>query len=456
MHYFSNHYTVGVKMPEILSKHPVAGNKSSIIHRMSDGKNVYHCRTHQNPVAYGPPDNLKFIELDSLKDTSSKSVNGIWLRDKNIMSVGVRQDGRKQKYLGIRPDDNQTGSEQFEFSIERIEFDGVEIPVDVAGHIPIDPVTADLGNVLVRATRQGARQMVSVPAPVKHFRIIFTINFKGLDYKRKDDIDEEWFYSQKTGEFRLRLGKPLFIYAETYEPLPNVQHLIKHTVRDNHDGTLTYIKESTKYFSADLLPQSYLIDANTVYSSTADGYVENTNGTWSVCRSAASGNSLNAYGTTSGFFTFVSYGQTYYIDRSFFYFNTSSLSGSVTAVTGYWCSGVYSSSGIDVAAQKGTQADTLTTADFDSFSGSYYGTKTWPSDNTVAYQAIVFNAQGRADINQSGTTKICLRDYSYDYGNIEPFLGFQAYGYFSDYTGTSRDPYLSITVSLFKPKIIIF
>lgn len=448
-------------MPEILSLYPVAGNKSAIIHQMSDGTNIYHCRTHQNPVAYGPMDNLKFIEVDSLKDTSSKSVNGIWLRDKNIMSVGVRQDGMKNKYLGIRPDDNQTGSEQFEFSIDRIQFDGVDIPVDVAGHIPIDSVTTDLGNVVVRATRQGARQMVRVSAPIKHFRIIFTIHFKGLDYKRKDELDEEWFYSQKTGEFRLRLGKPLFIAAETYEPLPNVQHLIKHTVTNNNDGTLTYIKESTDDFSPDLLPRTYLIDASTVYSGTSDGEVLNdvTGGTastlWSSARNSTSGYSLTST-ASSGHIGYVGcvYDEgtyEYMIARSFFYYNTSSISGTITAVSNF-IYGYYLAMS-NVCAQKGTQADTLTIADYDNFSGSEYGHVTW---GTGAYKQITFNSTGISDINTSGTTKVCCREYAHDYSNSMPSSSYNNFGYFSDNTGTSYDPYLSITATNpFKPRIVI-
>jgi hypothetical protein len=397
-------------------------------------------------------DNLKWIELDSLLNTSSKSVNGIWLRDKNIMSVGIRQDGRKRKYLGIRPDDNQTGSEQFEISIERIQYDGIDIPVDVAKHVPIDAVTADLGNVIIRATRQGARQMVKVPSPIKHFKIIFTVHHKGLDYKKMADLDEEWFYSKKTRQFRLRLRKPLLIDAETYEPLEDVQHLITHSIIDNHDGTITYIKESTKDFNPDLLPEAYLIDLDPIYSSTNDGYIYHYNSTWSTVHDAAKGFTFNNGGTMANDATQCLYETNYKIKRSFFYYDTSGVTGTITAVVNYICG--YTNGQSRVCAMEGTQSDPFVTADFDSFTGNEYGhTASW---STSGYNQITFDAQGIADINTSGTTKICCREYTHDYLNSAPSTIYENGCYYSNNSGTNYDPYLSITTLSFKPKIIIF
>ena len=429
-------------MPEILSINPVPGNKSAILHNLSDGSRVYHCRTHMNPVAYGPMDKLKWIELNSLLDTSSKSVNGIWLRDKNIMSLGVRKDGQKNKYLGIRPDDNQTGSEQFEITIERIQYDGIDIPVDVAKHIQVDAVTADLGNVIIRATRQGARQMVKVPSQIKHFKIIFTVHHKGLDYKKMADLDEEWFYSKKTGQFRLRLRKPLLIDADTYEPLEGVQHLITHTVINNHDGTLTYIKESTKDFSAGLLPQSYLIDLDPIYSDTTDGYVQYVYGAWAGCHNATTGSSSNTSSSYLNNAMMTKHPFSYEISRSFFYYNTSGITGIITEASNYLYG--YTNANSSVSAQKGTQADALTTADYDSFTGNEYGHVSWGINQ---YKQIAFNAQGLADIVKDGTSKICCREYEHDYLYATPDSSTYNNGcYFSDNTGTTKDPYLSLTV----------
>jgi hypothetical protein len=437
-------------MAEILSIHPVQGNKSAILHKMSDGGKVYHCRTHMNPVYYGAMDNLKPIELNSLLDTSSKSVNGIWLRDKNVMSVGVRQDGLKNKYLGIRPDDNQIGSEQFEITIEQIQFDGVDVPVDVAKHTPIDAVTADLGNVIIQATRQGARQMVKVPSPIKHFKIIFTVHHKGLDYKKMADLDEEWFYSKKTGQFRLRLRKPLLIDADTYEPLEGVQNLITHTVTNNGDGTLTYIKESTKDFSPDLLPESYLIDLDPIYSSTADGYVSLEGANWSIRDASTGDTSMNYSSYHAQAMAASSAAGICVIYRSFFYYDTSGVAGTILSVSNYIYG--YSNANTSVSAQKGTQGSSINTGTYNDFSGSEYGHVAW---STSGYNQITFNAQGIADIVTNGTTKICLREFTYDYSNSTPSTRRRDGCYYSDNTGTSKDPYLSITVqTIVIPKFI--
>jgi hypothetical protein len=92
---------------------------------------------------------------------------------------------------------------------------------------------------------------------------------------------------------------------------------------------------------------------------------------------------------------------------------------------------------------KGTQADTLTTADYDSLTGSSYGNVAVGA----GWNTISFNPQGVSDINTSGTTKICHREKTHDYDNSAPGsdtkYGADIRSY--DYAAATYDPYLEIT-----------
>jgi len=66
---------------------------------------------------------------------------------------------------------------------------------------------------------------------------------------------------------------------------------------------------------------------------------------------------------------------------------------------------------------------------------------------TSGYTEMALNSSGIAAINKTGTTRLGMRS-GYDLENEEPPSS--SYGkvqaYFSEYTGTDRDPYLSVTV----------
>lgn len=434
-------------MKKIVSQHLVPGNKNAIRNIMEDGSIVYHCRTHQNPIAYGPDDNLQWIDLASELDAKSTSGKDMWLRDKNIMSVGIRKDGVKDKYLGIRPDDCQDGSEQFEISLVDIEFGGVKKKITLSKDkkTALDAVTSDLGNVVIQTTRQRARQMVRVSQPITSFKITFKIHLTGLKYVKREDLDEEWFYSAKTEKFRLRLGKPCFVDTVTLNTIKDTQSFITHTVIDNGDNTLTYIKESTKDFDSTKLPSEYFIDLDPIYSSTADGYIYASDMyDWSAAYGATTGTTQDTTSDSSAMAVLHQAESPYVIYRSFFYFNTSGISN-ITAVDLKLYG--YDQGDNTVSAQKGTQSTTLANDDFNNFTGSEYGhTASW---STSGYNTISFNATGVSEI-VNGTTKICCREYPHDYSNSAPGKGvaYQNGCYYTNNSGTDKDPYLSITAEL--------
>jgi len=158
-------------------------------------------------------------------------------------------------------------------------------------------------------------------------------------------------------------------------------------------------------------------DSATFYSTTADAFVEAKATTWNSVHGATEGyfaktnETIDTYGAAA-------YSETYYIRRLFFFFDTSSLGpgATVTAATfSIYASEACLHADSDVCAMKGTQADDVTTADFDSFSGEEYGHVDWTLNG---YNDITLNAAGLSDIDTEGVTKICAREYSHDYLNV--------------------------------------
>lgn len=190
------------------------------------------------------------------------------------------------------------------------------------------------------------------------------------------------------------------------------------------------------------------------YSTSSDGYVQRLTKkgdaeTWEAVHSASEGTSVDttatSYENAHEATAYVSPGQGLTeIDRSFFYFDTSSLPSNCVVYEATFSLYGDTNAESHVCAMKGTQADTLTIADYDSFTGDEYGhtTGTW---SITGYNNIVFNAQGRSDINKTGTTKICTREYDHDYLDVDPGASHYRCGScYSEYTGTDHDPKLFI------------
>lgn len=186
-------------------------------------------------------------------------------------------------------------------------------------------------------------------------------------------------------------------------------------------------------------------DSATFYSTTSDGYVKYLNADWDTCHDALTGSGSGDSDVQNWWAMRASWESragAFEIYRDFFYFDTSSLGAGATVSAATFSLYGYSQADSDVVAMKGTQATPLTTADFDSFTGSEYGHVSW---GIGAYQDIVFNAQGRSDIEVEGITKICTREYSHDYLDVSP--GTSAYNNGCYYTeeGTGYKPKLAVT-----------
>ena len=201
-----------------------------------------------------------------------------------------------------------------------------------------------------------------------------------------------------------------------------------------------------------------------IYAGTNDSWRRITDSSsWSNARGDVS--SSAGAGTTSGsYYNFAVYnryvggrgGNNYYCSRVFLEFDLSGESGTASSVD----LKIYSDNlGTDATNEKtvyAVQATALADSndDFGNIfsSGTTLGTLLGSAEisTTLGYHSITLNTAGVSAVNSaigSGSLIIGVMGY-YDYNNSTPSLGGN-YGqqqvYFSDYTGTSRDPKLDIT-----------
>ena len=201
----------------------------------------------------------------------------------------------------------------------------------------------------------------------------------------------------------------------------------------------------------------------TIYSATTDGYVyKYATDTWANVRDAGTGGSSSStahyyFRPIRTFHTSGRGGDTYFVGRSFFAFDTSGISTAPSAAT-LRISGYYLGSA-DVIAVKATKPDLSTgiaNADFDAITGftagasmdgnvtDYSGEVT--SWSTIAYNDITLNATALSDMASLSVFAVCLVEYDHDYKNIAPSgADFSSGCWFADEELTSRDPYIDYT-----------
>ena len=436
-------------MLEITSQGPVNRHITEYLttHR---GVKQYKCKTLQNPDYYytgkifAPVD----VAAQVLSDSNGSFNKPIHFRGKGIRSIGYKSTDDAYKFLGICPDDDQSGDTKLSISVESIEINGKPQTINLRDRLAVSPITTKFGdNLYVQNARQRTRIMIPGDSSTESFRVALRLHLKnGMEIKYRPDLDEYWIY--KDGGFFVRFGKPYLVDSVTMNSLQDADgmpypQLVKHSLTEISKGEYLYVKEPTEAFGKVILPTKFLIDADTVYSSTADGYVYHSNATWATVHDAATGSGYNSTGsdTSNGIAVFDGI----YIIRSFCYYSLASLSGTVLSVLENirGCSTINEAK---VSTQKGTQAEVLAKAEYDSFAGVSYGnTASW----AAAYNVITYNSTGISDVQDalSGVCKTCLREYDHDYLNVtNSGASFQNGLYHADYTGTTYDPYLLITM----------
>jgi len=231
--------------------------------------------------------------------------------------------------------------------------------------------------------------------------------------------------------------------------------------------TELFIEETTPILG--LIKKAY---ADTVYAGAGDGSVEKSNdSSWNTTHDASTGETASPTATTATASTGQSlFSGIYSIDRTFLPFDTSSIPANalitsaslnvyVTTVTGLLNDDGYDN--INVVNTSQPSSTTFTTADFD-----LVGPVTNPpvgstakdvttDFTTSAYNTFILNSTGIswvkvASQNSScgtskATTCLGLRE-GHDIADVAPGIGGQGITIStSEETGTSQDPYLTIT-----------
>ncbi len=387
---------------------------------------------------------LQSVELNRIDDSVS-GVGDIYLRQRNVVSCGIRKDNSLTKYMGLRRDFEQAGECQLEFSVESIEIEGKNQTIDLSKNEPLNSIATNLGSMIVYHNRQVNRQIIPIRSDIQDFRFMFRVHLPGLKARYMPQYDEYWFFSKADGSFRFRFGVPVVLDLQTFMQVEDEDSVLPgllnwEIIRDGDD--LIYIKTPGPNWGRYQLPALVGVDKATIFSTTADGMVDNFEADWDTNRNAVTGSNVaDASHVDNDAVSVKSVGPK--ISRTFFYFDVSGESGTVSSVN-FSIYG-YVNAGSEYSVQLGTQGASLATTDFDSFSGNTYGQSSSFAINQ--HNPVTLNAQGISDLQVqigSGTFKACCREYTYDYSNGG--WGNVACGVtFADEELTTKDPYLEIT-----------
>lgn len=267
-------------------------------------------------------------------------------------------------------------------------------------------------------------------------------------------IDGEYFEPDEEGNFVITNNQDEVLYKIlTPKLIDDKYNVISentiHTLKENIDGSFEYIKyPNDKCLVSDDIKLSSYIDADIFYGSTNDGYVENGADTWNGARNATTGTSFSSTSTSAGGPTRSQfYKGNYLISRSFFSFDTSAIEHKIIscAMKIHGATPITSSIPSATVVMKGTQGDTLSLDNFDSFTGNFTSILSSSSWSDTDYNSFVMNTDGIDAIDTTGTTYYCIRDY-YDVVNATPGNVYCVGVYFADAAGTAADPYLEILI----------
>lgn len=349
-------------------------------------------------------------------------------------------DGSTEEFFVIHNDSDWNYEDRnLRFTLDRVRWTGQNQKVDITPDYNIDGVVYSASEIAVQVGDTYSRLFVLRDRGKTNFEITYLIDASDLISGCTQGANGEYEFHTPGGEPRVKIYPPKVADA-SFSILADAGEF-EHSMEYLGDGIYKYIK-SGEIISTEAI----WVDVN-IYSAASDGFVTSE---YSPSYNGGAGLSVNTNNILGEARTGRNdYG--YQTTRLFLYFDTSALgdNDTVTNCDLYFYSRT-SYSGNRLCAQKGTQSDTLSIDDLNSYYGSSYGYANVPSDDNWGWSAIYFNATGKSDINKIGVTKICMREYDHDYLNSAPSLyswyGTNTDGLYLRDIG-SNYPYLSITVA---------
>lgn len=401
----------------------------------------------QHHKKYEREDGSYLYTIHSNGNSLHKKINGFWndidtsmVKDGNFIAtrgnhldVVCRKDGKRENILNIKKDKDEVSISLTYLSINENE---INLPDKLS-----EPILKEK-DVLSYRIQEGINYVVSVNRD--KYQTYIECDFIVYNFK----IREELKYKGRIEN--LKIANP-----SMWNNKGDSSEDIDQSFIQTGKNAITITKEPN------LLGRKWLglqrgniaIDSYLIYSSTADGYVSYTNTNWTTCHDAATGAAVGSTNTAHNRGAGSCY-TGYNIYRGFFYFSLTGVNAIETIFSAnIQIRGATYAQG-DVSCQQGTQAASLTTADFDSFSGEYWGiVSPWE----LAYNTFNLNDDGLNAIrrNLNGTLKAATREYSHDYLNSAPSTSYYNGCYYSDNSGTDYDPILNITSAYAQQTIIL-
>ena len=200
-----------------------------------------------------------------------------------------------------------------------------------------------------------------------------------------------------------------------------------------------------------------------IYSGANDGWILKSDSTFAGARDATTGTSSNSSASSNNFAIRASFAPgrpsgTYYMTRSFFYFDTSSVSDIPVEAT-LKIYGV-TNMAADFRVVKSTQLVGLglATSDFDSIVGwatgtdnssrvTYYDTAETSAWSIPGYIDVTLSDQALVDMVAYDTFKCCLIEADHDLSNSSSLMNATNYSglYYANESDSAKRPYIQYT-----------
>ena len=191
----------------------------------------------------------------------------------------------------------------------------------------------------------------------------------------------------------------------------------------------------------------------TIYANANDGYVRSESESYATARSTGSAVESAAVGIVVAT-TMESLGHhrlRFAVYRAFHSFDLSGVMGFISSAklgirgASFIAKNEADAGSADLYVYEGTQADTLTTDDFNEFRSTLFGSIDYEDFSTSGYNDIPLNDSGLVYLRGKlgGNANFCFR-VSGDVNNITPTGNNGMSWYSADQAGTDADPYLYV------------